>query len=316
MVGGVLQYIPGVNYIGAGPVSMHVFHQLMSYKGPKAIMGISQSIAYLLELGVGLDEEARNDFRVAMYGSGVLTPKVQADLKEMYPNISILSYFAATQAEAIGLQLDHTSPLLASVPGLHFIEIVDEEGRWVDEGEEGELVVTRLHATEVPVLRFKIGDRMIRRPNIDTDELKTSRFEFAGRSNDVIHMCDTQYPAPFVYDAICREFQKAGLFDLKSVAHEIQFVNNRTMKHLTLLIAVDNPEEATAALQSKYEDDEGRTIFARALNDSLSVFNKNEANMETLDKTKYQFEVRFVCKMSPEIYRTELGKVPLLRDML
>lgn len=316
MVGGVLQYIPGVNYIGAGPVSMHVFHQLMSYKGPKAIMGISQSIAYLLELGVGLDEDARNDFRVAMYGSGVLTPKVEADLKEMYPNISILSYFAATQAEAIGLQLDHTSPLLAAVPGLHFIEIVDEEGRWVDEGKEGELVVTRLHATEVPVLRFKIGDRMIRRSNLDTDELKTSRFEFAGRSNDVIHMCDTQYPAPFVYDAICGEFQKAGLFDLKSVAHEIQFVNNRTMKHLTLLIAVDNPEEASAALQSKYENDEGRTIFARALNDSLSVFNKNEANMETLNKTKYQFEVRFVCKMSPEIYRTELGKVPLLRDMV
>lgn len=50
----------------------------------------------------------------------------------------ILSYFAATQAETIGLQLRPESPYLATVPGLHLIEVVDEEGRWVDEGEEGE----------------------------------------------------------------------------------------------------------------------------------------------------------------------------------
>lgn len=316
MVGGVLQEIPGVNYIGAGPVVPAVYRQMMAYEGPKAIMGISQSIALLTELGAGLDEKARKSLRVAMYGSGVLPEKKQVELKEMYPDLTILSYFAATQAEAIGLQLSGGSPYLASVPGLHLIEIVDANGRWVAEGEEGELVVTRLHAAEAPVLRFKVGDRMIRRPAIDRDDLKTGQFEFIGRSGDVIHLCDTQYPLPLVYDSVCRKFLESGLFDLNSVAHEYQFVNCRTSKTLTLLIAVDSPAAAASAVQYRLGYGGEHYLFVQALAGSLSIYNQREANASSLEKTGYRFLIRFVDKMSPEIYRTEVGKVPLLKDML
>lgn len=316
MVGGVLQEVPGVNYIGAGPVVPAVFHQMLSYEGPKAIMGISQSIAYMTELGKGLSEEARGSFRVAMYGSGVLPQKKQTELKEMYPNLAILSYFAATQAEAIGLQLTEESPYLASVPGLHLIEIVDKDGRWVGEGEEGELVVTRLHATEAPVLRFRLGDRVICRPLINRENLKTEQFEFVGRSGDVIHLCDTQYPLPLVYESVCEEFVKAGLFDLQSVAHEYQFVNHRKMRTLTLLVAVDYPAPALAAIEFRMGMGGTRYLFIQALANSLSIFNQGEANTTALEKTGYQFIIRFVDRMSPEIFRTEVGKVPLLRDIL
>jgi phenylacetate-CoA ligase len=316
MVGGVLQNIPGINYIGAGPVMAPVFQQIMSYDGPKAFMGISQGVGILTNLGAGLNEKARQSFRVAMYGSGVLPHRKQAELKEMYPNLSILSYFAATQAETIGLQLVDSSPYLASVPGLHLIEIVDKNGNWVKEGEEGELVVTRLHATEAPVLRFKIGDRMIRRPNIDRNDLKTGQFEFAGRSGDVIHLCDTQYPVARVYDSVCKEFIRASLFDIKKVAHDIQFVNHRKTKVLTMLVAVDDPQAATMALQYKYGLDNGRYLFVLSLINSLSLFNQGEANSKTMDQTGYQFIIRFVEKTSSEIHRTEVGKVPMLKDIL
>jgi phenylacetate-CoA ligase len=316
MVGGVLQCVPGINYIGAGPVSMQVFQRIMSYKGAKAIMGITQSIASLIELGAGLSEEARNDFRVAMYGSGILPQCEQEALMNMYPNLSILSYFAATQAEAIGLQLHPESPYLASVPGLHLIEIVDENGQWVQENREGELVVTRLHATEAPVLRFRIGDRMIRRSDLNSDTLKTVRFEFVGRSSDILHICDTQYPAKAVYVAICKALAEENLFDPDTVAHEVQFINDRKANTLSLLIAVNHPEEANAALFKKLGYDGGRIVFMKALNDSLSVFNKNEANQAFLNRMNYRFSIRFVSKMSPEIYRTEVGKTPLLKDIL
>jgi phenylacetate-CoA ligase len=316
MVGGVLQHVPGVNYIGAGPVSGQVFRRIMSYKGAKAMMGITQSIASLVELGAGLSEEARNNFRVAMYGSGVLSQCAREALMAMYPNLSILSYFAATQAETVGLQLHPESPCLASVPGLHLIEIVDENGQWVQEDQEGELVVTRLHATEAPVLRFRIGDRMIRRSDLDRDTLKTSRFEFVGRSSDMLHICDTQYPAKPVYAAICKALAEENLFDPDAVAHEVQFINDRKTNTLSLLIAVDHPEEINAALFKKFGNDGGCTVFIKALNDSLSVFNKNEANRAFLKRMNYRFSIRFVSIMSPEIYRTEVGKTPLLKDIL
>lgn len=317
MVGGVLQKVPGINYIGAGPVVPAVFQQIMSYEGPKALMGISQGIAVLSDLGRGLGEKERGSFKVAMYGSGVLPQKKRAELKRLYPNLSFLSYFAATQAEVIGLQIDAENPWLSSVPGLHLVEIVDKDGQWVKEGEEGELVVTRLHATEAPVLRFRIGDRMVRRPAIDTARLKTDQFELVGRSGDIIHIADTQYPAVLVFEAICKQFVRLQLFDLKVIADEYQFVNNRPLKQLTLFLAVDIPSAAQSAFVYRTGGvASSRLLFIQGLIEALSVFNQGEANQYSLEKTGYQFEIRFAPKQSPEIFRTEVGKTPLLKDIL
>ncbi|NRB39907.1 MAG: hypothetical protein HRU20_15805 [Pseudomonadales bacterium] len=314
MVGGVLQQIPNVNFIGAGPVNKEVYQHIMSYKGSKAIMGISQSISLLVDLGEGMEEEAKNSFHLALFGSGLVPQRKQAELKALYPNIQIMSYFAATQAEMIGLQLSHESPYLSSVPGLHFIEIVDEEGYWVDEGEEGELVITRLHAHEAPLIRFKVGDRMIRRPNINTQALKTLQFEFSGRSGDIIHLCDTQYGASQVYCYLCSELNTAAVFDLATLAHDIQFVNYRKDKELVLLAEVDDVEYMNEQMQKVLGDDGLRPLFIKALIRSLSLFNKGEANMEYMDESDYSFEIKPIIRNSTEVHRTAVGKVPLIRD--
>ncbi|HAC65294.1 MAG TPA: hypothetical protein DCF68_17645 [Cyanothece sp. UBA12306] len=316
MVGGVLQNIPGINYLGAGPVMKEVYQHIMSYQGPKAIMAISAGIAILSDLGVGLNEEARKSFRVAMYGSGVLPHRKQVELKQMYPNVEILSYFATVQNEAIGLQLKADSTYLAAVPGLHLIEVVDEQGRWVAEGEEGELVVTRLHGHETPFLRFKSGDRVIRRPNIDGTGLKTQQFEFLGRSGDVIHLGDTQFPAPRVYQHLCRQFKEIGVFDWEALAHETQFVNHRTNKTLSLIVAVDEPKDVFLKMENTLGSEGVKRLFIEALISSLSIFNSGEANPYYIEKTGYSFEVKLVQPWSEEIYRTPLSKVPVIRDIV
>lgn len=316
MVGGVLQNIPGINYLGAGPVMKDVYQHIMKYKGSKAIMGITQGIAILADLGIGLPEEARKSLRVAMYGSGALSQRHRNELKEIYPNLTILSYFAATQAETIGLQLDPEVPYLAAVPGLHFIEIVDENGHWVPEGEEGELVITRLLANEAPIIRFKLGDRMIRRPNIETSALKTQQFEFFGRSGEIIHLCDTQYPAAKVFQYLCDTLKSRYLIDLNTLAHEMQLTNHRNAKTLTLLVSVDDVSGLTCKTEYFLGREGTKQLFIEALMHALSIFNQGEANPYSVEKYGYQFALRFVGKNSPEIFRTNLGKTPLLKDIL
>lgn len=316
MVGGVLQRVPKVNYIGAGPLSNAVYQHILSYHGDKAIMGISQSIASLVEKGEGLSEGDRKSLKVAMYGSGVLSAKQRKELRQVYPEVSILSYFAATQAEAIGLQLEASSQCLSSVPGLHFIEIVDADGRWVNEGEEGEIVITRLHATEAPVLRFKLGDRMIRRGPLKTENLETTCFEFAGRSGEVIQLRDTQYPVRTVYNSVCREFVTQGLPNPDETAYEYQFVNNRKNGILQLFFEVEEPASVNRAVVDKCGPNGACTLFKLGMSKSLSVFNDMEANLAYLQKSKYTFELRFVSKNSVEVKRSSVGKVPHLRDII
>ncbi|MFC8449540.1 hypothetical protein [Kitasatospora sp. NPDC057223] len=314
MVGGVLQQVPGVNYIGAGPVTAPVLEHMFGYPGPKALMGITAGIAILSELGAGMSLEARESFRVALYGSGVLSQRKRAELLAVYPNVVVLSYFAATQAETIGLQLRAGSPVLSAVPGLHLVEIVDEQGNWVAEGEEGELVVTRLHGHEAPLLRLKLGDRMIRRPRFDGPELKTQQFEFAGRTGEVLHLNDSQYSASHAYRAVCERLLLAGGPDLGELAHDVQFVNHRESRSLVLLASVDD----VAGLSYQLDVALGRHIvhqvFVDALPQSLSLFNHGEANPASIEKTGYGFRIQLVARASAEIERTAIGKVPLVRD--
>ena len=314
MVGGVLQNIPGINYIGAGPVRKELFQHILSYPGKKAFMAISRGIAIMGDLGLGLSKTARESFHVALYGSGVLPHRKRVELTEFYPNLKIMSYFAATQAETIGLQRDPDS-YLAAVPGLHLVEIVDDQGRWVAEGEEGELVVTRLLGHEAPFPRFKVGDRMIRRPRLDGPGLKTQQFEFAGRSGDVIHLCDTQYSAPRAYESICQELHGRGILDLNAIAHEFQFVNNRRTSTLTLIAAVDAVEWPMMRVEAGLGELGVRNVFVNSLIRSLSLYNLGDATPEYIDRTGYRFAIQFVIRQSPEIFRTELGKVPMIRDI-
>jgi phenylacetate-CoA ligase len=314
MVGGVLQRVPGVNYVGAGPVTAPVLEHLFSYRGPKALMGISAGIAILAEIGTGMSRQAKESFRVALYGSGVLPQRNRTALKALFPNLSILSYFAATQAETIGLQLAESDPVLTAVPGLHLIEIVDESGRWVPEGAEGELVVTRLHAHDAPLLRLKLGDRMIRRPRLDGPGLKAQRFEFAGRTGDVLHLNDSQYSAARAYDALRDELRTAQVVDLDQVAHEIQFVNHREDRTITLYAAVDDVLGPAYRVDTMLGPHGLQQVFVNALPRSLSLFNDGEANAASIAKTGYSLHIRFVPRHSPDIERTAVGKVPLVRD--
>lgn len=314
MVGGVLQQVPGVNYIGAGPVTAPVLEHMFSYEGPKALMGITAGVAVLAELGAGMSQEARESFRVAMYGSGVLPQRTRTALRALYPNVAILSYFAATQAETIGLQLRDHSPYLAAVPGLHLIEIVDENGHAVAEGEEGELVVTRLHAHETPLVRLKLGDRMIRRPALSGPGLKTRQFEFAGRTGDVLHLNDSQYSAALAYSALRDDLREAAAIDLDEVAHDVQFVNHREYKTITLLAEVDDVEGLTRTVDVALGPTGLQRVLAGALPRSLSLFNDAEATPGAIERTGYTFRLVFVHRSSPDIERTAVGKVPLVRD--
>ncbi|MCK4240969.1 MAG: phenylacetate--CoA ligase family protein, partial [Candidatus Atribacteria bacterium] len=47
------------------------------------------------------------------------------------------------------------------IPDIHYLEIVDDEGKEVKPGKEGNIVVTLLTNYTMPLIRYKIGDRGI-----------------------------------------------------------------------------------------------------------------------------------------------------------
>jgi phenylacetate-CoA ligase len=297
-------------------MNREVFQHMMSYPGPKGLMGITGSIALLPSFAEGLSQEARASLHIAMFGSGTLSEKVRADIVAAYPNAKILSYFAATQAETIGLQLDPDQQVLTVIPGLHLVEILDEDSRGVQVGAEGELVVTRLFGNAAPCLRYKVGDRVRRLEDRTVDGLTAMQFEFVGRSGDFMHLGDTQYSAQRARTALVEEFNRRKLMDLDTVAIDLQFQVERSAKRFTVVMSCDQPELQTAILAAALDTAGSQPVIMAALVRSLSIFNSLEANEASLVRSGFRFGIRIVAPHAPELHRTPVGKVPLLVDRI
>jgi len=92
--------------------------------------------------------------------------------------------------------------------GLHvfgettIVEVVDEDGLAVREGEEGEILVTNLHNYTMPLIRYRIGDRAVR----GADRCSCGRpypllARVVGRSESCVHRRDGGVVLPefFIY---------------------------------------------------------------------------------------------------------------------
>ena len=202
------------------------------------------------------------------------------------------------------------------MPGLHLVEVVGPDGRAVAEGEEGELVVTRLLGDQAPLLRYAVGDRVRRLPRIVTPALDTSSFAFVGRSGDFLHIGDTQYSAKRALTEVFARFREEVGVDLEEVAHETQWVNQRPTKELLLTLTVADPDGLRRRLATRLGAAGSSPVMAAAIVRSLSVFNSLEANPDALARSGYRFGLRLLPIDSPELVRTEVGKVPLLVDRI
>jgi phenylacetate-CoA ligase len=299
MVGGVLQNIPGINYIGAGAIDRQVFRRILAYPGTKAIMGISRSIADLVAFAEHASAEERASLRIALYGSGALQPKVHAELRTAYPNLTVLSFFAAMQAETIGLQLDPASAVLTAIPGLHHIEIVDDENRAVAVGEEGDLLVTRLFGNGAPVLRYRLGDRMIRHSDRVSGPLNAMQFEYAGRSSDRFVLAGAAFFAPRAIAAIAQSLRARGVVDLDRVADDIQIELDHANRRLTIVAVASGSRDFAVDIDPHAATDAIRAAFAAVEADELR-------------RSGFRFELAIVPPGSPLLATTEVGKTPLL----
>jgi phenylacetate-CoA ligase len=91
-----------------------------------------------------------------MTGSEPLLPAVRGLLRERF-KCDVSDYYGNTERAAIAYECPHHSYHL--VEAFTYVEVVDESGAPVPDGEEGELVGTCLTNYAMPLIRYRTGDR-------------------------------------------------------------------------------------------------------------------------------------------------------------
>lgn len=163
-----LAYYLGLTRIGAtvirgGSSSAGLVAELVKTMRPSAVVGVPSLMAAVAErlAQEGLDPAALGVTRLVCIGEPVRRPDLSLSPlgERLFAawRCRIFGTYASTEMatsftdcpEGLGGHLH---------PDLIAIEIVDEEGRPVPDGEAGEVVATPLGVSAMPLLRFKTGD--------------------------------------------------------------------------------------------------------------------------------------------------------------
>lgn len=312
LIGSIMSEIPNTNYIPAGPLNEKALSHLLKMEGGKGTVGLPRELYALANEAGNMSPEDRAQLFMALYGGGVLLNHKRDSFKKVFPNAQMLSFYSSTQSLAMALQLRENDPTLRAVPGMHLLEIVDPEtGLWVNPGEPGDLVVTRLQADGAPIIRMRIGDLVsLTSPDKD-DILQAQHLEFGGRSGDIIHIGESHYSAQRLYQSIYHQLQETG-FDLGTNADEVQFVIDQSNAVLELRIEISN-DGLRSELNNQISAGMKRDMMIAGLKQSIPQMDDDQAHYNMLDNTEWKLLITGVTK--EQIFVSQRNKTPLVRTV-
>ena len=94
-----------------------------------------------------------------MTTAGVLYPEVRKRIEEVF-RTSVFNRYGSQEVSDIACNCEKAQGLHL-IPDIHYLEIVDNEGKEAKLGKSGNIIVTLLTNYTMPLIRYKIGDRGI-----------------------------------------------------------------------------------------------------------------------------------------------------------
>ncbi len=95
--------------------------------------------------------------KAVMTSAGVLYPEVRTRIERVF-QAPVFNRYGSREVGDIACNCEKNQGLHI-IPSIHYIEILDSQGKEVKPGETGEIVVTLLTNYTMPLIRYKIGDR-------------------------------------------------------------------------------------------------------------------------------------------------------------
>jgi phenylacetate-CoA ligase len=125
-----------------GGAALYGFSSMLDH-----VARVAQRLGWIVEPGL---------VRVAWNGGEMLHDDQVARFREVF-GVPILNYYGGRELGTIAAQHDDGGPLQIVRPYV-FVELVGDDGRPVEPGRPGRLIVTSTHGRGTPFLRYDIGD--------------------------------------------------------------------------------------------------------------------------------------------------------------
>jgi phenylacetate-CoA ligase len=137
-----------------------LWKQLSEY-APDVLLGYSETVARVARYG--LDARLGDIHpQYVLLGGEVCTPLMHRQISEAF-RAPVYQTYASTEFNLVGWSCPQSGLFHLCDPTV-IVEVLDERGKPVAEGESGVLVATALHSRAMPFVRFVLGDRVVKGP--------------------------------------------------------------------------------------------------------------------------------------------------------
>lgn len=247
-------YIP----MGAGRTLLQL--KLMKELGATVLTAISTYPLRLIEVA----KEEGFDFgetklRVGLFGSEMWSDELRKRIEEGM-GIKTFDIIGMTETGGVGMGIDCQAHNGIHIWEDHYIvEIVDPEtGEVLEDGQEGEMVITTLTREALPTIRYRTGDitSVVSREKCDCGRTHIRVDRFKGRADDMlIYKGVNFYPS---------QVEKI-LLKFNEVAHDYRIILDRDeggSETIRLVVEVTSPlsEQHVARMKRELNDFVGLTV--------------------------------------------------------
>jgi len=155
------QQISGVTILSTSRMAekdMYKYVQRINKIKPYLIFAYTNSI---YELARFIQEHHLSIYspQAIMTSGGVLFPETRAKIERVF-QAPVFNRYGSREVGDMACNCEKSDGLHL-IPDIHYIEIVDDEGKEVNQGEAGNIIVTLLTNYTMPLIRYKIGDKGI-----------------------------------------------------------------------------------------------------------------------------------------------------------
>ena len=205
--------------------------------------------------------------RIVVVRGEVLRPDVRALLRAVF-GARVVDYYNSQEIGSMAQQCPYNPAVMHINHDACVIQVVDDKGCPVSSGREGDVVVTSLYSTSMPLVRYKLGDRAVSLQNERTPCRCGRRTETIspprGRDDDLIVLPDRQQVAAEVLtDLVMVASRGVGIESSFTRSMRFQIIQD-SLTHITVRIASLEPcseafrahvEQGIAALHHELECD-------------------------------------------------------------
>jgi len=142
------------------------------------------------------------------------------ELKEMF-QCPIYNLYGGTEASPVALSTDDVSKKMFFTDDFYWVEMVGEDGKAINPGNVGRILITNYHSCAMPLIRYEIGDAA--EPSMEFHGPFRTAKEIYGRINDIFVLPNHKLLFSHNWHIYFRDFP--GLERFKVVQEELNRIN-------------------------------------------------------------------------------------------